>query len=497
MLPMITRSPKFVVHLALLLFAGALGRGWLIAHTAVPARDGIGFINYALRLQSEPWQQVIRESHHPPGFPGLILFAGQIAAWWGIPLTPDCWVLTAQCVAAVAATLAVVPLYLTGRLLFGPTAGFLAAWIFQSLPVCLQVTSDVLSEGVFLFFAAWAMYWGVLSVSSGSSLAAILCGISAGAGYGTRPEGIELAITSAMSLVLAGAIHRQWKRFTVAILAVLVGLLPFVLGYCHMTGRFSNKPTAQQILGSESAAIRMNCTSGPVIAAFWDPEVNAGQSRALWAFQSVVKEATHTAHGFGLVAALVAVVWFRQRLRGEPALWFPIILMTLHLGVLWRMAMVVGYVSQRHALLAILGACLLCGGLFASWGRSWRCSIWMWSALFLFVGWAVALKPLHGQRIGYREAGRWLATQIRDGDEIIDPSAWARFYAGQMGVFSPDNHLLATGRQFVVLELRPGGSRRLHLLPWAEEIARFGQPVFRWPSDDNARIVIYQVTRGS
>ena len=54
--------------LILLLLTGTI-HAWLIKHTELPARDGVGFIHYAWRLQHEPWGEVLRTSHQHPGYP--------------------------------------------------------------------------------------------------------------------------------------------------------------------------------------------------------------------------------------------------------------------------------------------------------------------------------------------------------------------------------------------------------------------------------------------
>src|SRR4051794_2496189 len=58
--------------LVLLALAGGV-RIWLIGHTEVTARDGIGFIRYAWDLHNRPWKEVLRENPHPPFYPVTVL----------------------------------------------------------------------------------------------------------------------------------------------------------------------------------------------------------------------------------------------------------------------------------------------------------------------------------------------------------------------------------------------------------------------------------------
>ncbi len=491
---------RALIHGAILVLLGLLGHAWIIVRTQVPARDGVGFIDYAVRLRSESWPQVIRQSHHPPGFPMAIAAGAWFAEQFGTELTPPKWVMIAQSISGVAATFAVVAVYLTGRFMFGPAAGFLGGVMFLSLPVCLQVTSDVLSEGVFLFFAAWSIYWGVLCIGVASWRAGVLSGMAAGTAYLTRPEGMEAVVALGIVSVLGGWVDRSARNSLRAIAAVAIGCLPFLIGYAATTGRISNKPTAQQLFGSDptGSACNWRGTSGPALAVFWDPQTDASQSRWVWAAKSALVEATHTAHGYGLVTGLLAIGWFRHRITRDKKLWLTLVLAALHGVVLWRIAVLVGYVSERHAILLALCASLWSGALFDRWFARWRYGVAAGAVLLLVIGWPTALKPLHPQRSGYREVGEWLATHASPQDEIIDPSAWARFFAGRNDRFDPAaNPRPAGARRFIVLEVRSRVSSRLHLLPWAQEAAKEGEQVYHWPSPEQPRVVVYQVPRRS
>src|SRR5262245_22535875 len=63
--------------LILLLLTGAI-HAWIIRHTEVPARDGVGFMHYAWRLLHEPWGEVLRTSHQHPGYPLLIAVVSKL-----------------------------------------------------------------------------------------------------------------------------------------------------------------------------------------------------------------------------------------------------------------------------------------------------------------------------------------------------------------------------------------------------------------------------------
>src|ERR1051326_9197522 len=113
-----------LVHLALLLLLAAGVRCWLITHTEVLARDSIDFIRCAVRLEHQPWADVLRTTDQMPGYPLLILGMSKLVRpLTSRPLT-DAMALSAQLVSVVCGLLAVVPMYLTGKRLVGARAGF-------------------------------------------------------------------------------------------------------------------------------------------------------------------------------------------------------------------------------------------------------------------------------------------------------------------------------------------------------------------------------------
>ena len=74
--------------LVLVLLSGGL-RCWLIQHTVVTARDGIGFISYAWQLQHHPWGEVFCDSHQHPGYPiAMLALSMPLSHLLGAPPVP-------------------------------------------------------------------------------------------------------------------------------------------------------------------------------------------------------------------------------------------------------------------------------------------------------------------------------------------------------------------------------------------------------------------------
>jgi len=345
-----------------LLACALLLRGWLVTHTEVLARDSVEFIRLALRFESQPWREVLRATHQAPGYPLLILMALQVTDALGIERTSEHLATCAQLVSGIAGLLTIIPMYLTGRRIAGPTCGFLAALIFQLLPVCVRVTTDGLSEGVFFFFVATGLHFGIAAMQERSYSRFLLCGIAAGLAYLTRPEGGEILIAIGISTVVAGACAREWLQMPLRLAALALGALPFVGGYVMVTGHLTRKPASVRMFQAEAKAAT-RATAGPPFAVFWNEAVDAGHSRGAWAARSVLFEANRSAHYVGLVLALGGIVLMRDRLRHDGSLWPPILLAGLHALLLWRMAYVSGYVSERHAMMIAFVATFGAGAL--------------------------------------------------------------------------------------------------------------------------------------
>ena len=182
----------------------ATGCALVIARTSVAARDSIGFIRYAWRLEHEPWGKVLKESLHPPLYPITILAASlpvrQILHTTGT----DCLAMqtSAQLATAFAGVLLVIPMFFIGRSLFDRQVGFWSTLLFQCMPVASHALSDGLTEGIYLLLTATFILMAGHSLRSRSPLGFVACGLLSGLAYLTRPEGAALAVVLGL-LVLA------------------------------------------------------------------------------------------------------------------------------------------------------------------------------------------------------------------------------------------------------------------------------------------------------
>lgn len=521
---------RHVAYLAVLILIAGSIRFWLMAHTAVAARDSIGFIRYALELESKPWSEVLRGTEQHPGYPASILLVSWPVRHWMSGINPRSMQMSAQLATTLAAILLVFPLYFLGCELYGPKIAFWGAALFQVLPAAARATADGLSEGVYFLFAVTALWLAARALRKNSLLDFVLCGLAGGLAYLTRPEGALVIVATGLVLLALQAVpsmRRTWPRVLAS--GCCLGLAALVAGspYYLATGKFTNKPSVHDTIkgklngrsptgevGFQSAPAAppiqsgpTTATAGPLLAIYAPPDL---RDRKVWGLKAVGVE-VFQAYGYFLGIPLLLGVWcFRKALLACPGAWVLATLCLLQALVLWRLAMVMGYVSERHVLMLVLG------GVFTiAAGLDWLGEKLAASPLnFLHVKWLATvfllvttfcwlpstLKPLHANRAGHKAAGTWLASHSSPDDELIDPFCWAHYYAGR--VFQEGKpHAKPAGFKetyFAVLDEPDKEHHRLPLMPAAEELKRIGKLVYTWPENlpaTQAKVFVYAAQR--
>jgi hypothetical protein len=538
------RQPRWG-DLGLLLILVGLATGiriWLLTHTEVAARDSIGFIRYALQLENLPWPQVFRESQQHPGYPLAVLLVSWPVRFFMGGTDALSMQLSAQIASSLAGILLVLPMYYLGRELFDRSAGFWGAALIQCLPIPSRILSDGLSEATFLLFITTSLLLAVRGMRTRSVGVFALCGLFGGLAYLTRPEGVSILVAGGLVLLGVQAVP-HWRRPWRNVLAcgAAMGLTALIVGspYFLVTGAFTIKPTPSMILEhpwpearkvkpphrshsrAEEPQASAATTDRPATAALlalYAPEDLA--DRRWWGLQAIATECAKDYVYLPVIPVLLGLWWFRGRMRVLPGAWVALALCLIHTLVLWRLAVVVGYVSERHVVLLVLcgaftGAATVAA--FADWlarlvtrlragqspTRSDRQPHAHWLRLvllgsFAFFGLPDVLRPMHVNRAGHRAAGVWLAEHAAPYDPILDPFCWAHFYAGR--VFTegqtpavPDG---CSATYFVVLESSDHEHVRLPTIENATKLAALGTVVYYWPENKpeaEAKVRIYGV----
>jgi hypothetical protein len=516
---------------------------WLVCHTAVTARDAIGFARYALAVQSPhasvvPYDDnrtaldVIKSQEHPPGYPMAIWATAKFVRHLTTLPLPESTLLAGQVVSVIAAVLLVVPTYLLGRMLFGRNVGFAAALLFQVLPVPARITSDGLAEGLYLLVSATALVVGVRAVRRPGVGGFLLCGLTCGAGYLVRPEGLMVAVAVGVVAAWLG-LTRKWPRdLTLGrLIALAVGVALVAGPYMVLIGKLTNKPSPNEIIPSvrdlrgtvEAPAFGR----GPVLGVWWNIPPNAGPlGVARPAVVGIFEETGKGLHYGAAGLAVLGLIALRRRIAAEPGLAVLLALVGLNALVLLGLGVTgyyvrgkhTGYVSERHTVLIVMVGCLFAAAALqavAGWVRG-RPGLGRFTAAALLAGLVVSalastLKPLHPHREGYKHAGRFLKQELdewRTRNEarpqelppgVYDPFEWSDWYSERTLYTKqlPANPDLA----YAVIDNtknRPDAHERLPVLDQAKEIEKDGRAklVYWWPEHgppEKAAVHVYKL----
>jgi hypothetical protein len=487
--------------LLLLVVLAAAMRVWQVSHTEVTTRDSIAFIRYAWRLHTEPWGEIIRDEEHHPGYPFLVYLADGPARALVPDDLPRAMQLAAQLVSCLASVLLVVPMYFLGCEWFERRVGFWATLLLQCLPATGRLMPDGLTEPLFLLLASSALLFASRAVRGGGPGWFVLTGLASGLAYLTRTEGLLIAAVT--GLVLAGLqMGRTWRRdrqaFLKAGLALTVATLlvagPFMW---HIKG-LSLKPGVRGVMGQPThQASGGGAPAGPPrrdepggslahaglpLAVWMYGEGMEAKDRYGWAAYALAAMTDKTFFHVLTWPALLGLWLFRRRAAKVPGLWVLFGLWAALVPLLYRLGQANGYLGERHVLLLVLGglyfAVAALAVLAARLGR-----LGSPVALLVLMGLALfplgkTLAPLHPERAGFRQAGRWLALHAKAEDEVIDPFGWARYHSGR---FLPSRRADPTRVHYVVLDR----SRSTHDHLWylvgpAEKLAALGVEVRRF-----------------
>jgi hypothetical protein len=505
--------PDWAALTVLLVLSIAL-HAWLISHTVVVSRDTIGFVRYARMLERLPWAEALPNLEQHPLYPAAVLAASLPLRHFLGDTNVIAFVLASQIVSALGGILLIIPMYYLGRELFDRRVAFWAAALFQCLPVCAQITSDGLSDGLYLLLLATALLLAVRALRRRSVVQFALCGLASGLAYLGRPEG--LLVVGAVLLVLGGmqAVASErwpWRRALAGSVGLLAGAALVAGPYMATIGGLTVKPSAKHLFHNDKPQDTLfqpsaRETGRPVLdtplfastfAIWWMDEQRTGEPPWTWGIKAEVVELAHGFHYVAFVPAVLGVWWFRGCLRSDPGARV-VLLWCVILGLLlFRVAHGVHYLSERHML-----ALVMCGSIWAAAaalriadslpalvGRLLRrplpagvAALLPRIVLVLLLGWSLpaSLRPLHINRAGHRAAGEWLAAHLTAADRVVDPHCWALFYSGfglqQPLPSTPD----ARAVEYVVVTRSKNPHARLFNVRDAEQRSQQGKQVFAW-----------------
>jgi len=291
---------------------------------------------------------------------------------------------------------ATVPLFCTARAVFGRPTATLTALLYAFHPAIVDLHSDVMTEGAFMFFLFTTQWltWRMMEAPS-IDRGAVLGAAAAGA-FLTRPEGL-LAIAFALGwplLVLIrrrDAIRTRVAGLALTLLVVLVMVSPYLFWVKSFRGRWALSPR-QSVISTEQ-------------------ELGVSRKKA------PEKETPSPAHFYGLFVKAVFRLtiygaWIPLMIVGLLSLrgtgsgrWFYFSLPLAYLGAVLYTLQSHPFMTDRYltAPMALLGALTAAGmlALFAQLARrrpdaSWRPALC--GALIFVIAVVPAVKALRVRR---------------------------------------------------------------------------------------------------
>lgn len=511
--PLLPRSDR--PHLALALLWAALVKAFVIAQTVCIARDGVDYIQFAFYLQREPWPVVWRESAHHPLYPLAILLVHK-AFFAGRPLEPQTWQWSAQWVNFVASILATPAIYILARRLVSRDIALAVTILFHTLPGLTRCFCDALSEPLYLTGLCWCLTFATHGWFAKKLRYFLGAGIACALAYWTRPESAILALTIVVTLISSAIVLARGVSIRWYIRASVIFVLAFALviaPYCYVIGGVSVKTSAQQILRSLSLHAPSSEHYCSLSCIAWNPSLTHAVNTA-----PILLLLDKLAQGFfyaPLILVIPGLLLAIRRAKKRTPWAFLLVYMALHLAVLYRGLLVLGYVTERYTYpVTICG--LICAGLAWQHGKVFLgkllaprqdCAVYCpkaWPkfglilfALFLVVCVAkLVAQPLHQGAAGHREIGNWLRKHMKAGDNLFDPYGLAAFYSGRLLLWAhqyPEGVGELQGDWWIVLNCRELDPRVRERIVAFSAIAEEAHPVFASAPNRATQVVLYHL----
>jgi hypothetical protein len=202
---------------------------YLIFTTTLITKDGAFYIEQAKQIAHDP-SGVCRR--YPPGYPFLIWASHAVASLFTEGDSPLLWAYSAQAVTLLCRTLALIPLFLLGKLLVGSVNSFWALFVLVILPYPAFYGSDVLREWPYLLFLSTGLLVLYRGLATGRWWTLAPVGLVAGLGSLVRPECAQLILYATIGVIVvrrsASVGDRLYNR-PAPLGAILLAILGFVL----------------------------------------------------------------------------------------------------------------------------------------------------------------------------------------------------------------------------------------------------------------------------
>ncbi len=175
---------------------------------------------------------------------GVFFPPGYAASIGAINLFINDLFFSARLVSLISSIITIFLFYLTGRELYNEEAGLFAAFAYAAYPLTIILSVYGNSDSLFFCLLFLSIYLFIISVKRDGFPIYILLGITTGAAYLTRPEGVFLLLLPFLRMIgLLGGKPLVRRKYLLNIFAMLLIFIltisPYVLFLKDYTGKFA------------------------------------------------------------------------------------------------------------------------------------------------------------------------------------------------------------------------------------------------------------------
>jgi hypothetical protein len=331
--------------------------------------------------------------------------------------------LAGQLISIIFSLLAIFPIYLIGKSLLGPKAGFWATTLYLINPLMLNCSVDVLKEGLLVFLFLSSVYCSLRFLQEGKGRWLLWTVAFSAAGTLARVSSLVVLVVLGVWLgygVLRGrgekrrlAYRYRWVAIAVAGI-ILIFLIPSVLGWEFWITKKPYKVV-------EGMFYRWFVYDFPCLSQMRESSL------------AIVKRFIEKAYPLPFLLALFGLGWRIMTREFSAAERY----LALMMGMLIVILLPNLYASGRYHLPAIFLSYLWAGFGFVKireliGRRSMkypRLTIFMLVMILLVTILPASLKPQRLDKIGYKEAGLWLRKQAPSPPLILTDDPRVAYYA--------------------------------------------------------------------
>lgn len=307
-----------------------------------------------------------------------------------------------------------------------------------------------------------------------------------------------------------------WRAALGGAVCVVSGFFWAAAPYMVLIGKFSNRPSVDQML-PVAADLGMASAVPDRVACFAERRqegvnghhvngVRLGEALGL-----VLSAHGKAGHYFLWPLAAVGAATFWRARRRDPAMGLLGCVTIVHVAMLFRLAYSAGYTSERHALLLVSLAAIQAAVGLKLFLRTCRPFL---RGIASFAPAAVALvlaalclpkavQPLHLGQEGHRQAGLWLGQRENGcvGGTLVDPYLWASFYAGKLtpryaptkgNDDGPETSRHVKQRVLGVVDPRDNDLNRIHEWEKTGVTGPGSVVLWSWPTAEQPKLILRQ-----